>query len=59
MKEFGYIETTIEILKDEEVWLVFGFKNLAKKWIKKQLENQSKWDVLLGCNGNSSSFDIH
>ena len=51
-------KTTIEIIKDEEVWLVFGFENLAKKWIRKQLENQSKWDILLGFIGISSSFDI-
>ena len=51
-------KSTIEILKDEEVWWVFGFENLAKKWIRKQLENQSKWDILLGFIGISSSFEM-
>ena len=33
-------------------------QNLAKKWIRKQLKNPSKWDILLGFMGTSSSFDI-
>ena len=33
-------------------------QNLAKKWIRNQLKNQSKWDILLGFMGTSSSFDI-
>ena len=38
---------------DLKIW-----ENLAKKWIRKQLEDQSKWDILLGFFGISSSFDI-
>ena len=46
MKRFdGYL--------DLKIW-----ENLAKKWIRKQLEDQSKWDILLGFFGISSSFDI-
>ena len=46
MKRFdGYL--------DLKIW-----ENLAKKWIRKQLEDQSVWDISLGFFGISSSFDI-
>ena len=33
-------------------------KICPRKWFRKQLENQSKWDVSLGYIGISSSFAI-
>ena len=56
-----HLENAIEISTSHQLWEWFEDENFgyfAKKWLRKLLENQSKWGILLGFSGISSSFAI-